>query len=116
MLRRSKPLPGNKRGGRRLPAILRVEYSCGGGLHAGYAANISEGGLFLQCADALPPGQRLHLRVALPGAGEVTAIGQIAWAAPNGGPTLMPGVGVQFQQVNDVGRVLLQRFINEFSA
>jgi uncharacterized protein (TIGR02266 family) len=105
---------GNKRAARRVPTMLRVEFSFGGGVAAGYSTNISEGGLFLQANDPMPPGRRLFMRVQLPGGGTLAAVGQIAWTQVGNGVALMPGAGVRFVQMTDGARQQLGRFLADY--
>jgi hypothetical protein len=51
----------------RAKARIKVEYHFGSTTGAGHTADISEGGMFLACADTAQQGARVYLRIYLPG-------------------------------------------------
>lgn len=113
--KRSKPM--NKRVAPRMPTMLRVEYSTkAGDVLSGYSTNISETGLFLHTAHSLEKGNRIHLRLKLPGAPKpIHVMGEVMWFHGGGSknPTL-PGVGVRFQYLSEEHKTILGEFLQNF--
>lgn len=78
----------------------------------GYAANLSETGLFVQCSNPKPPGTRMELRLhASRGCDAATLCceAEVRWSRGYGGkraPT--PGMGLQFLNLDDLVRAQLR--------
>jgi len=108
--------PINKRVHPRLPTMLKVEYSKGGDVYADYSTNISKGGLFLHAKQALELGNRLHLRLTLPGEPRpIQAIGLGMWTDKGGSASPnLPGVGVRFAHITQEHRDRLEYFLQQF--
>lgn len=109
--------PINKRVHPRLPTMLKVEYSKGGEVYYDYSTNISKGGLFLHSSQFLDMGNRLHLRLRLPGKQRpIQAIGLVMWA-DKGGPASpnLSGIGVRFQHITQKHRDQLEHFLQQFA-
>jgi len=105
----------NNRGQKRLPTMLRVEYSSGADIYTTYSTNISFGGLYLQGSDQLRPGTRLHMRINTP-EGFVRVVGRVAWMKQGNGAAIIPGAGIEFQQMSPESREILDRFLVEYYA
>ncbi len=62
-------------------------------------ANVSHGGVFVNTAEPLKPGQRLLIEVNLPDSRSLEAIGRVAWTKrvlkPNA-PDGESGIGIEF--------------------
>ncbi|MDP8224574.1 MAG: PilZ domain-containing protein [Candidatus Lernaella stagnicola] len=115
MFKRTRKTSANMRVDRRVPSMLQVQYSAGGDLRDAFSTNISQGGLFLQATESLHPGLRLHLRIRTP-SGLVRVIGRVAWYNPGrNGHAVLPGFGIQFQQMTDDSHVILDRFLQDFA-
>lgn len=67
----------------------------------GFSTDISEGGVFVATVDTVPRGTTVDLDFTLPGGRPLKASGVVRWMRePNDHmPELMPGVGVQFQEL-----------------
>ncbi|MEM6788303.1 MAG: PilZ domain-containing protein [Myxococcota bacterium] len=92
----------------RAPASVRVAYHFGRTMGSGVASDLSEGGLFLRCADVAPAGTRIYLEVYLPGRHRpevLEIIGLVAWVDPG------EGMGVHFEVAYVSTRHLLADFM-----
>lgn len=76
---------------------------------------VSSGGLFVATYQVPEVGQKLLLKVSMPGGYEFEAKGVVAWtrdvrlSATASGAT--PGFGAQFSEITDEGRGLIQRYV-----
>lgn len=76
---------------------------------------VSSGGLFVATYQVPEVGQKLLLKVSMPGGYEFEAKGIVAWtrdvhlSATASGST--PGFGAQFSEITDEGRSLIQRYV-----
>lgn len=113
MFNRPKKNRLNLRGEKRLPTMLRVEYSSGRDVFNSYSTNISTGGLFLQGSEQLRPGTRLNIRINTP-EGFVRTLGRVAWMKQGNAKAMIPGAGVEFEQMSGESREILDRFLVEY--
>jgi uncharacterized protein (TIGR02266 family) len=67
----------------------------------GFSTDISSGGIFVATVETVPPGTRVDVDFTLPGGRPLKASGVVRWLREpnNSTPDLMPGVGVQFQEL-----------------
>jgi hypothetical protein len=76
---------------------------------------IASGGLFVATYQLPEVGQKLLLKVSMPGGYAFEAKGVVAWrrevplSATN--PGAMPGFGAQISEISDEGRGLIQRYV-----
>ena len=76
---------------------------------------VSSGGLFVATYQIPEVGQKLLIKVSMPGGYEFEAKGVVAWTRDVGlsvtasGST--PGFGAQFSEITDEGRGLIQRYV-----
>jgi uncharacterized protein (TIGR02266 family) len=84
----------------RLPIKLRVEYRTAGAFLVSYSVNLSKGGIFVETPSPLPVGSQLELQFEVPGAGELTVEGLVAWVRQGEFDGLPDGMGVQFDQLD----------------
>jgi hypothetical protein len=66
-----------------------------------YSSNLSGGGVFIVCADAVTPGRRVLVEIEVPNGETVQALGQVIWKrsgimGPSASPGERPGFGVSF--------------------
>jgi Tfp pilus assembly protein PilZ len=76
---------------------------------------VSSGGLFVATYQVPQLGEKLLLKVSMPGGYEFEAEGVVAWTreaqlstTPSDAP---PGFGAQFSDITDEGRALVQRYV-----
>ncbi|MBN1203449.1 MAG: TIGR02266 family protein [Myxococcaceae bacterium] len=81
----------------------------------GFSTDISEGGLFVATVETVPRGTKVDLDFTLPGGRPLKASGVVRWLRePNDHtPDLMPGVGVQFQELPDEVASLISDFVRK---
>jgi Tfp pilus assembly protein PilZ len=76
---------------------------------------IASGGLFVATYQLPDVGQRLLLKVSMPGGYEFEATGVVAWTrnveTASSAPEAIPGFGAQLDAVSDEGRGLIQRYV-----
>lgn len=67
----------------------------------GFSTDISSGGIFVATVDTVPQGTPVSVDFTLPGGRPLKARGVVRWLREpnNNTPELMPGVGVQFQEL-----------------
>ena len=111
--------PSDKRGGERQPVglLVRLAYDSVDEFVERFAVNMSRGGLFIRTRDPRPVGTVLALEIRLQ-TGEVVirAQGAVRWVqAPETGahsrPPLAPGMGIQFTQLDDASRSVVDRMV-----
>lgn len=78
----------------------------------GFAANISEGGLFVETPETRPVGTLLRFSLELTGSETVTGFAEVVWirVRPEG-PKKPAGCGIQFRFLEADGRERLRAFI-----
>ncbi|WP_224240492.1 TIGR02266 family protein [Hyalangium gracile] len=79
----------------------------------GFSTDISEGGVFVATVETVPRGTKVDLDLMLPGGRPLKASGVVRWLRePNDHtPDLMPGVGVQFQDLQPEVASLITDFV-----
>jgi uncharacterized protein (TIGR02266 family) len=82
----------------RYPVRLRVDCTSRDAFTAGYATNLSRGGLFIASEKPLPPDSALELTLVLPSSARIRALGRVVWDRDPRKSTcpLTPGMGVKF--------------------
>jgi Tfp pilus assembly protein PilZ len=76
---------------------------------------VTSGGLFVATYQVPPVGQKVLLKVSMPGGYEFEAKGVVAWTREvrmsSTAPGATPGFGAQFSEITDEGRGLIQRYV-----
>jgi len=82
---------------------------------AQHAQNISEGGMFLRSAAPAPPGARLSFAIRLTdGYTLVRGVGEVMWTRePGDDPGKPPGMGIRFVELEESGRELIRKLVEE---
>lgn len=105
----------NERQHRRAPVPMEVHYRTTGSFLVSYSLNLSMGGLFLETDELLPIGTHLAVRFTVPGAdAPVETTAHVVWVrppSPEGGP---PGLGLQFDRLEDHIGTLIDRLVTDF--
>jgi molecular chaperone DnaK len=109
--------PHDKRGAERMPVGLAVRLSYGSvdEFVERFAVNISRGGVFIRTRDPKPVGSLLAFELRLAG-GEPVIRGQgvVRWVRAEdlaAHPPRAPGMGVQFTELDDASRALVERMV-----
>jgi uncharacterized protein (TIGR02266 family) len=81
----------------------------------GFSTDISEGGVFVATVETVPRGTKVDLDLLMPGGRPLRASGVVRWLRePNDHtPDLMPGVGVQFQDLQPEVASLITDFVRK---
>jgi uncharacterized protein (TIGR02266 family) len=81
----------------------------------GFSTDISEGGIFVATVETVPQGTKVDLDFTLPGGRPLKASGVVRWLRePNDHtPDLMPGMGVQFQDLQPEVASLISDFVRK---
>jgi uncharacterized protein (TIGR02266 family) len=81
----------------------------------GFSTDISEGGIFVATVETVPQGTKVDLDFTLPGGRPLKATGVVRWLRePNDHtPELMPGMGVQFQDLPPEIASLISDFVRK---
>jgi len=108
---------GDKRGGDRTPIglLVRLSYGSVDEFVDRFATNISRGGVFIRTRSPKPPGTLVAFELKL-ASGEtvVKGVGTVLWSrpeAPHSSPPIAPGMGVQFTDLDDASRTLIERMV-----
>jgi uncharacterized protein (TIGR02266 family) len=103
----------NKRRAARLHHQIPVAYRSVGSFLSDWATNISHGGLFINTRSPLPVGTEVKVLLQIPGAafacelaGRVTRVTEYDNKA-----NMVPGMGVEFTDVDDPRRKELEAFV-----
>jgi hypothetical protein len=102
-----------------LGEALRVEAALGAhsatNFYKGLSGNdvIDSGGIFIATYTIPDVGQKLVIKVSMPGGYEFEALGEVKWTrdAPNSGADSSPGFGAQFTQISPEARQLVYRYV-----
>ncbi len=81
------------------PLAVAVEFRSPSSFLIAYSLNLSRGGIFVETQHPLEPGTPLDVAFRVPGAGEVTLAGVVAWQREPSSPDGPPGVGVEFTDI-----------------
>src|SRR5262249_27353737 len=84
----------------RLPISLEVAYRTAGAFLVSYSVNLSKGGIFIETAQPLEPGEHVTLRFDVPGVGPLEVEGEVAWLRTGSLDGLPDGMGIQFEQLD----------------
>lgn len=97
----------------RLQHELLVAYQTVAGFVTDWAVNISRGGLFINTRSPLAVGSVVKLIVSLPGRQfPFDLSGRVVRVQPyEAGSGQMPGMGVEFIDIDDERRAMLERFV-----
>lgn len=97
----------------RVPLETEMLFKVGGEYHAGFAMNVSRGGVFLSSAHLIPASSPVTVFLATPDSADQALVetdGIVAWVANHGvqSALLPPGMGIRF--VNKEG--LIERYLD----
>lgn len=108
----------NTRSDPRHVAEVKVDYRSAGSFMTDYAANISKGGIFIKTSLPLPVGERVRLRLTLPGGDAPFALdGVVKWVSTlRDKDKPMAGMGVEFVNFDDEIREKLKALVRAYEA
>jgi uncharacterized protein (TIGR02266 family) len=80
--------------------------------YAGFAENLSAGGVFIATHKLKPVGSKIELSVNLPDGAQIRAEGEVRWVRIfNEHSDTPPGMGVRFNGLADASIALIQSFL-----
>jgi len=102
----------------RIPVMMQVNYTDGEDFLTDYSTNFSRNGLFINTTQKFGPGEKIHLKFYLPGNERpVRVLGRIRWnkgGAHAVGAHTVPGIGVEFININEFNREMIDEFVDQF--
>ena len=89
--------------------------SSGDNFFNGFSTNISDGGVFIATVTQLPIGTEMDLSFSLPSGEQIKAHGVVRWTREvnDKTPDIMPGLGVQFTQIDEAALAAIQDFVRD---
>jgi uncharacterized protein (TIGR02266 family) len=103
---------GHRRGHSRFHVDLDVTVGSDHNFYAGFAENLSAGGVFIATHKLKPVGSKIELTVNLPEGVQIRAEGEVRWIRVfNERSDTPPGMGVRFNGLADASVALIQKFL-----
>jgi uncharacterized protein (TIGR02266 family) len=108
-------IPDHRRRAPRYSVDLDVTMSSDHNFYAGFAENISSGGLFVATYVRRPKGDRMEIVLNLPGHPEpIRAVGEVRWVREfSERSNVPPGLGVRFVELPDGAAAAIDRFLKD---
>jgi uncharacterized protein (TIGR02266 family) len=105
--------PDNRRRTPRYSVDLDVTMSSDHNFYAGFAENISSGGLFVATYVRRPRGDRMEIVLNLPGMPEpIRAVGEVRWLRDfSEQSNVPPGLGVRFIDLPEAAATAIESFL-----
>lgn len=99
----------------RLAIALEVEYRTTGAFLVAYSANLSTGGMFVECNPPLAVGTELALKLNIPGVGPIELSGVVAWTRAVESEGKPPGMGIRFVEAVEARYgAIIDRMVSTF--
>jgi uncharacterized protein (TIGR02266 family) len=90
---------------------VRIDYSTVDEMFSEFTRDINEGGLFIETGKPHEPGTEVAMHFRLPGSGNVLrTIGRVVRVS-SGGPGIPPGMGIEFDELTDADRKVIDRIV-----
>ena len=107
--------PDNRRRAARYSVDLDVTMSSDHDFYAGFAENISSGGLFVATYVRRPKGDRMEITLNLPGYPEpIRAVGEVRWLREfSEHSNVPPGLGVRFVELAEGAASAIDSFLQD---
>jgi len=104
---------GHRREHSRFSVDLDVTVGSDHNFYAGFAENLSAGGVFIATHKLKPVGSRIELSVNLPDSVTVQALGEVRWIRVfNEQSDTPPGMGVKFLEIDESCVAAIQSFLS----
>ena len=110
-------MPKEKRASKRININLIVDYKSDGHYFFDFCTDLSTGGIFIKTTRVKPIGSPIDITITIPDTKETLKIsGEVLWTQKAGSTqTHGVGMGVQFVDMPDRSRELIQQFISRYS-
>jgi uncharacterized protein (TIGR02266 family) len=104
---------GHRREHSRFAVDLDVTVGSDHNFYAGFAENLSAGGVFIATHNLKPVGSKIELSVNLPDGVQVRAAGEVRWIRIfNEQSDMPPGMGVKFVDVDETSVTAINAFLS----
>lgn len=105
---------GHRREHSRFHVDLDVTVGSDHNFYAGFAENLSAGGVFIATHKLKPVGSKIELAINLPDGVQLGAEGEVRWIRVfNEHSDTPPGMGVKFTNLSESSVALIQRFLSQ---
>lgn len=105
---------GRRREHSRFHVDLDVTVGSDHNFYAGFAENLSAGGVFIATHKLKPVGSKIELTINLPDGVQLRAEGEVRWIRIfNELSDTPPGMGVRFANLADASVALIQSFLSQ---
>ena len=105
-------LPSERRGHPRIAFEVEVTLLSDSMFFAGLSGDISEGGIFVSTYREVPVGRPVSVAFRLPN-GQAMVRGVVRWTRPASEGGVSPGVGIEFEALEDSERDLIRDFCKD---
>ncbi|HXK18610.1 MAG TPA: TIGR02266 family protein [Polyangiaceae bacterium] len=106
------PDAAHRREHSRFSVDLDVTVGSDHNFYAGFAENLSAGGVFIATHKLKPTGSRIELSINLPDGAQIRVEGQVRWIRVfNERSDTPPGMGVKFDNLAPASVALIQSFL-----
>jgi uncharacterized protein (TIGR02266 family) len=96
----------------RLETEVEIDVESDHNFYTGFSSNLSDGGIFVATYRTHAVGDRLRVRVRLPGTDAVEAKVEVRWVrSPEPGADVVPGFGAAFVELADDARRAIEDFV-----
>lgn len=107
------PDPEHRREHSRFHVDLDVTVGSDHNFYAGFAENLSAGGVFIATHKLKPVGSKIELAINLPDGAQLRAEGEVRWVRIfNEHSDTPPGMGVKFSNLPDESVTMIQNFLS----
>jgi uncharacterized protein (TIGR02266 family) len=104
---------GHRREHSRFSVDLDVTVGSDHNFYAGFAENLSAGGVFIATHKLKPVGSKIELSINLPDSVTVQALGEVRWIRVfNEQSDTPPGMGVKFLEIDEASIAGIQGFLS----
>src|SRR5262245_57859243 len=106
--------PGRRKADRRSVSLLvKLKHQNVATFEEEFATNLRDGGWFIRSRQPQPVGTLLKFEVQLAGGQRMMrGTAEVRWVRPPGDPAGGPGMGVQFEQLDEPTRALVDRLLS----
>src|SRR6476469_8432205 len=99
----------------RVPIKLEVSYRTAGAFLVSYSVNLSKGGIFIETADPVAIGERVALKIEVPGGGAMDIEGVVTWTRTQAEDGMPPGMGLRFDRLEERYGEVIDSLVRDFA-
>lgn len=98
----------------RMPYTVQVEFRTASSFLVAYSINLSRGGLFVETEVDIPSGALVTVDFDVPGVGQISLNGVVAWRRSSDSPEGTSGLGIEFQDMTPQLGTTIDRLVSTF--